>query len=340
MKLLIIGGTGLISTPLTRQLGERGHDVTLYNRGRRDAPLPDGVNVIHGDRTQHASFEAQLREREPFDCVIDMICYEPEDAQSLVRAFAGRVGHLIVCSTVDVYEKPQRRLLLTEETPHHPAPWDYAVKKAQLEEILWESSARGDFPLTVFRPGHSYNDGGALHHTLGSRTSYLDRIWKGKPIIVHGDGSSIWAACHAVDVAGAFTAAAGNEIAYNTAYNVAGEEWLTWNRYHRLVAEAIGAPEPTLVHIPTDLLIQLTDRAYITSINFQYNNAVDNTAAKRDLGFRYTVPFVEGARRIYTTLKERGQIANSDEDPLDDQIITLWERVTSQMMEDMGKLGS
>jgi nucleoside-diphosphate-sugar epimerase len=334
VKVLLIGGTGLISAPMTEQLIERGHEVTHYNRGRRSA-APEGVEQIVGDRTRHAEFEAQMGERGPFDVVIDMICYQPEDAESLIRAFGGKVRQMIVCSTVDVYEKPQRRLPITEDTPLAPAPWDYARDKAALETILWEANRRGDFPLTVFRPGHTYNDAGTLHHSLGSKTTYLDRIRKGKPIVVHGDGASIWAACHAVDVARAFTEAAGNEIAYGKAYNVAGEEWLTWNRYARLIAEAIGAPEPTLVHIPTDLLTKLTDRARIVGLNFGYNTAIDNTAARRDLSFRETVPFAEGARRIYETLEQAGRIENSDDDPLDDRVIEVWNRFSARAVEEM-----
>jgi nucleoside-diphosphate-sugar epimerase len=334
VNILIIGGTGLISTPMTRQLAERGHAVTVFNRGKRSPHLPEGVGQILGDRNDHAAFESLMREQAPFDCVIDMICYKPEDAQSLVRAFRGNVGHLIVCSTVDVYEKPQGRFPITEDTTQRPAPYDYPQDKVKCEVILSEANARGDFPLTIFRPGHTYHDGGALHHSLGSRTTYLDRLRKGQPIVVHGDGSSFWAACHAIDVARAFTESAGNPVAFGKAYNVAGE-WMTWNQYHLAVAEALGAPAPTFVHIPTDLLVRLTDRARIVALNFQYNNLLDNTAAQRDLNFHQTIPFLEGARRIYQTLEKQGRIEDSDTDPLDDRIIAAWERWSAKMVEEV-----
>jgi nucleoside-diphosphate-sugar epimerase len=335
VNILLIGGTGLISTPMTAQLRERSHEVTVYNRARRSPDLPEGVRQIVGDRTDHAAFEAQMRDAEPFDIVIDMICYKPEDAESLVRAFSGRVGQMIVCSTVDVYEKPQRRLPITEDVPLNPAPWDYARDKAKLEAILWEADARGDFPLTVFRPGHTYNDGGALHHSVGSPTpAYLHRIKEGNPILVHGDGTSIWAACHAADVARAFTEAAGNETAYGKAYNVAGEEWLTWNRYHELVAEAMGAPEPKLVHIPTELLAKMTKRAWIVTVNFGYNNAIDNSAAARDLNFHTTVPFVEGVRRMHDTLERGGKMCGLEPDSEYDRIVETWQRWSGKLLEE------
>ena len=280
MRTLIIGGTGLISAPMTRDLAARGEQVTVYNRGKRSPDLPEGVEQITGDRTDYDRFETRMRAVAPFDVVIDMICYKPEDALSLSRAFAGRVGHLIVCSTIDVYSKPASRYPLTEEEPYRPPPWDYAQNKAILEGLLEEAHRRGDFPVTIIRPAHTYHDGGALLHSLGGRTTYLDRLRKNKPIIVHGDGSSLWASCHAVDVARAFVAAAGNAQTFGQSYHVTGEEWMTWNRIHQTVASAIGAPPPTLIHIPTDLLARVAKRAFISGVNFQYNNIFDNSAAQ------------------------------------------------------------
>lgn len=279
-----------------------------------------------------------MRERAPFDCVIDMICYQPEDARSLVRAFSGHVGHLIVCSTVDVYEKPQRRLPITENTPHAPAPWDYAVNKARCEAILREAHGRGVFPLTVLRPAHTYHDGGTIVHSLGGKTTYLDRLRHGKPIVVHGDGSSLWVSAHAEDVSRAFAEAAGNERAFGNSYHLPGEEWFTWNRYHETVAEAIGAPAPRFVHIPTDLLARAApQRANLCAVNFQYHNIFDTTAARADLDFRYTIPLRDGAARLYHWLDQHGGIEDSDADPLDDRLIAAWERLSAAMIRELSE---
>src|SRR4051812_42708668 len=129
MKILIIGGTGLISTAITGELLARGDDVTLYNRGKSDVQFPDGAKFLYGDRMDYAAFEAQMADAEPFDCVMDMFCYKPDDARSLVRTFAHRVGHLIVCSTVDVYAKPALHYPIHEDEPHAPPDWDYAQNK-------------------------------------------------------------------------------------------------------------------------------------------------------------------------------------------------------------------
>jgi nucleoside-diphosphate-sugar epimerase len=162
----------------------------------------------------------------PFDCVVDMIGYLPEDVQSAIRAFRGRVGQYIFCSTVDVYTKPAQHYPIREDAEQEPSPsFPYALNKAGCENILLEAHRRGDFPLTIIRPAQTYGEGGALVHTLGFGTYYLDRVRRGKPIIIHGDGSSLWAACHRDDVGRAFAGAVGNAQALGRAYNVTGAEW-------------------------------------------------------------------------------------------------------------------
>jgi nucleoside-diphosphate-sugar epimerase len=132
----------------------------------------------------------------------------------------------------------------------------------------------------------------------------------------------------------AFVGALGNERAFGRAYHTTGEEWMTWNRYHVGVAEAMGAPAPTLIHIPADLLGQIApERLGVTVENFQYTNIFDNAAARADLGFRYTIPWIEGARRTILWLDERGRIENSDDDPFEDRIIAAWERLSKQMAQ-------
>ncbi|GAB4467572.1 MAG: SDR family oxidoreductase [Armatimonadaceae bacterium] len=338
MDILILGGTGLISTPITAQLLEQGHSVTHYNRGKRDSSFDKQVETVLGDRYDHDGFVRQMDELQTgrkFDVVIEMIGFKPEDVEDLSRAFAGKIGQLIFCSTVDVYSKPPARYPIPDTANRdNPAPWDYAQNKSKCEAILFDAADRGDFPLTVLRPAHTYSDGGALLHSLGGSTTYLDRLRKGKPLVVHGDGQSLWVSCHALDVARGFVNACGNSKTFGKGYTLPGEEWLTWNDIHRTVAQAIGAPEPILVHIPTDLLSRLTERAFIDRVNFQYNNIFDTTAARTDLGFSYTIPLSEGARRVYDNLDKNGRITNSDDDPLDDRILAAWERATDGMLKE------
>ena len=332
MRILILGGTGLISTALTRVLVERGDRVVHFNRGRTPPRHGSAVETIQGDRTDFPAFEAQMASVEPFDCVVDMIGYRRAEAESAVRAFRGRTGQYVFCSTVDVYRKPAGRYPITEAEPRFNDNWDYARCKIECEDVVLAAHARGDLAATVIRPAYTYGEGGRIIHSFGGGSAYLDRLRKGKPIVVHGDGNSLWSCCHIDDVARAMVAATLSPAARGACYHVTGDEWLSWNQYHLQMAEALGAPPPTLVHIPTDLLARIApERARICALNFQFNNIFDNTAARRDLAFRYTIPWREGAARAAAWLHEQGRIEDSDQDPYDDRILALWRRLETEI---------
>jgi nucleoside-diphosphate-sugar epimerase len=335
MKILIVGGTGLISTALTRQLLARGDDVTLFNRGRTEVRLPPGARTIHGDRKDYPAFEAHIQRGARYDCVVDMICFLPAEAESLLRAVRGRTDHLIVCSTVDVYERPALR---------YPIPDDhllggvsrYGKDKAECERILMAAHARGDVPVTILRPAQSYGEGRDFIHVFGRSAGTWKRLREGCPVIVHGDGSSLWVACHVDDVARAFAGAAKNARAFGRAYNVTGEEVMTWDQYTERAAEGLGAPPPQIVHIPTDALARvLPKKSRIIVENFRFHNVFDTSTARRDLGFAYTIPFVEGVRRTAAWLDERGFIQASDGDPWQDRVIEAWRRLGDRLTADL-----
>ncbi len=335
MKVLIIGGTGLISTYITQLLASQAVDLTLYNRGLSQAPTPPGVRLLRGDRSDRPAFEAQMREAGTFDAVIDMVAYAPQDGESAARAFRGRVGQFIFCSTVDVYLKPASRYPYTEAEGYGGLN-DYAANKVVIEKRLWQAHQAGDFALTIIRPAYTYGEGRGPLHTFGGRTTYIDRLRRGKPLVVHGDGNSFWVACHASDVARSFVTALGNPRSFGRAYHTAGEEWLTWDTYHRLAAEAIGAPPPQLVHIPTDFLARVvSQQAGLALTNLQFNNIFDNSAARADLDFRYTVPWAQGARRMVDWLDAHNGVENSDLDDLEDRLAAAWQRAGSQMTGEM-----
>jgi nucleoside-diphosphate-sugar epimerase len=328
MRVLIVGGTGLISTGITRQLAARGDQVVLYNRGQREAEIPE-VERIPGDRNDFERFEAQVAAAGTFDAAIDMVCFEPAQAESAVRAFRGRVGQYVFCSTVDVYTKPATGYPVREDAERQPSPsFPYAYRKAQCERILEGAHKRGELNVTMVRPAWTYGEGGSILHTFGWNSYFLDRLRKGKPVIVPGDGTSFWVACHRDDVARAFVGALGNEAAYGRAYHVTGEEWLTWDAYHRIVADVLGAPRPTLVHVPTDLLGRMApEQAEWCVENFHYNNLFDNAAARADLGFVYNISFAEGARRASAWLEAHGEFEDCNNHPFYDRIVEAWERL-------------
>jgi nucleoside-diphosphate-sugar epimerase len=266
-----------------------------------------------------------------------MICFDPAEAESDVRAFRGRTAQLILTSTVDVYTKYPRRYPITEDEAYG-AVNTYGINKVRSEEIIATAGRRGDFASTIIRPAHTYGEGRGLISSLGWGTGYIDRIRKGKPIVVHGDGTSLWCSCHVDDVGRAYVNAIGNPKAMNQAYHVTGEEWMTWNRYHQGVAEAMRAPLPRLVHIPTDVLAMVAKRGHICIENFQFDNIFDNTRARADLAFRYTIPWVEGVRRTVSWLDAHGKVDNSDDDPYEDRLIAAWERLGAGMLRELAGL--
>jgi nucleoside-diphosphate-sugar epimerase len=335
MKILVVGGTGLISTALTRQLLARGDDVTLFNRGRTDVRLPPGATALRGDRKDLAAFEARLQGGPDYDCVIDMICYLPAEAESLLRAVRGKTGHLIVCSTVDVYARPAQRYPIPDDHPLGGVS-AYGQAKAACERLLRAAHAAGDVPVTLLRPAQTYGEGRDFIHVFGRGAGVWKRLRQGRPVIVHGDGSSLWVACHIDDVARAFAAAAGNGGAFGKAYNVSGEEVMSWDEYTARAAEGLGAPPPRIVHLPTDVLARiLPGRSKIIVENFRFHNLFDTANARRDLGFRYTVPFVEGVRRTAAWLDERDEIASSDGAPWQDRVIDAWTRLGDGLAADL-----
>ena len=340
MKVLIIGGTGNISTAISRSLVERGDQVTVFNRGRTQVQIPGQYHVILGDRYDHAAFEAQMEEAGLFDCVIDMIGYDPEDSESAVRAFGGRVGQFIFCSTVDVYTKPAQHYPVTEDAERKPSPaFTYAYKKAICENTLLRAHERGEFALTIMRPAQTYSDFRTPLPLIGSGPGFLQRVRRGMPIIILGNGTSLWVATHRDDVGAAFANAAGNSRAFGRAYNVTGEEWMTWEQYYRTVAEVMGAPALNLVCIPSDLLGRMAPKsAEWCVINFHFNNIFENSAAMDDLGYQYTIPWAEGVRRLVAWHDKRGLIDGSADDPLYDRIVSVWRRLGDQAVSEMAGL--
>ncbi|MDJ1433254.1 NAD-dependent epimerase/dehydratase family protein [Halostagnicola sp. A-GB9-2] len=324
MDVLVIGGTGLISTGIVRQLVAAGHGVTAYHRGETTTPLPDSVEHVYGDRTDYDVFETRMADIE-VDCVIDMVCFRPADARSAIRAFEGRIEQFVLCSTESVHRRPFRSMPVTEDAPRRPPTTEYGADKARCEDLLGEAYEDGAFEATILRPWQTYGEGGSLLHTFGDGTYYIDRIRRGKPIVVHGDGSGVWGPCHRDDVARAFVNAVGNEQAFGEAYLVTSDDNMSWRRYHRRIADALDAPDPELVTIPTEVLRAVApDRTDHLEDFLQYSAVFDNSKARRDLDFEYTIDWETGVRRTVDWLEERDRIRDSDEVEFDDRLIARW----------------
>lgn len=293
VKVLMLGGTGLIGTGITRQLLAAGHDVTHLNRGQSSNEFEGHVRLVRGDRNSVADLDRAVAESGT-TAVIDMIGFTAEQAELTARVFAGRIEQMVFCSTVDVHTKVGQGFPLDESSPRRPSPaFPYAFAKRQAEQVLEDAAAAGAFSLTVLRPAATYADTAVA--PIGSFAVNVSRIRLGLPIVVHGDGSSLWASCHRDDVAAAFVAAVERPVARNRSYIVASNELMTWDTYWRLVARAAADREPEIVHVPTDLLYAHDpDLAEWCQINFRHPNVFDCAAARRDLGFRVTTSFAGG----------------------------------------------
>ena len=323
MHILFIGGTGLISTAIARQLLGAGHQVKLFNRGKSENRLPPGAEVIVGDRKDYAAFESTFADK-TYDVVVDMVAFHPDDTASAIRAFAGRCTQFIHCSTVCVYSGPVSQIPTTETEPYHSVG-GYGQNKIACEKLLLQAHADNQFPMTIMRPSHSYGEGGSVIRSFGPAETFIDRLRKHKPVVVQGDGNSPWGACHVDDVARGFIGAMGNPKCIGEAYNIAGDEYMTWNQYHEQVAEVVGGTF-TPIHIPTDTLLeaapQLSGGTYEI---FQWPSIFDNAKIKRDTNYTgQTINFKEGVKRTVAWLESENKLTDSDGDDYEDRLIAAW----------------
>ncbi|MDB6127522.1 MAG: Epimerase [Verrucomicrobia bacterium] len=329
MNALIIGGTGLISTGIVKALQARGAEITVYNRGKTDDRL-GSVKRLHGDRNDFAAFENAISASGKWDVVYDMICFRPDQAESDVRAFAGRCGHFFFCSTVCTYGNTQTIIPTTELTPQAPHS-GYGRDKVSCEQIFLRAHAAEKMPVTILRPSHTYGPGGNVINNIGWEATFIDRLRKGKPIIVSGDGHGLWQSAYSEDVGVGFAQAAGRTECFGEAYNIVGDEVVTWDDYTRRTAKAIGAPDPRIVHLPTDLLVTL-DRKRFEALEeiFRFHGVYSNEKIRRDIPeYRSAMPFEEGVRRTVAWMDQHKTIASADTDPFEDRLVEAWEKFSA-----------
>jgi nucleoside-diphosphate-sugar epimerase len=325
MKILLVGGTGVLSTCVAQRLINRGDAVTLYNRGLTPPRLTGPYRQWIGDLGDTEAAIAVMRSDGAWDCVIDTVSGVPEKARAVAAACAGVTRQLIFCSSSNVYPKPAHYYPVREDHPPGAA-FASGVGKIRCEACHREAASRGDFALTIIRPGQIYGETGGVLHSLGQGLGFLDRVRRGMPVIVHGDGTGLWSALHAEDVAGIFAAAAGNPAAFNGVYHAMGEEWMTWDQYYAGIAEAMGAPLPPLVHIPVEMLCEIAPVAGDQARrSLQYPGIYDMTRTRRDFNWKQTIPFVEGMRRTIRWLIDHDRIEPWDASPEYERITQAWQ---------------
>ena len=295
MKALFIGGTGNISSACVELALARGIEVTLLNRGTSGRPVPNGAQVVNGDIRDPQSVRAALGSRS-FDVVAEFVAFTPEHIETDLELFRGHTGQYIFISSASAYQTPPAILPVTESTVLDNPYWEYSRNKAACEERLLRAYREEKFPITIVRPSHTYS---APYVPVEGGWTTIDRMLRGEPVIVHGDGTSLWTLTHANDFAKGFVGLMGNAHAIGEAFHITSDEWLTWNQIHEILAAAAGV-KPTLVHVPSDL-IAAYDKAWGESLlgDKTHSFILDNCKVKHLVpDFICTTPFSRGAEEI------------------------------------------
>jgi nucleoside-diphosphate-sugar epimerase len=252
MKVLFIGGTGEISTACVWRAAQVGHDVAVFNRGTRPEELPGSVRQITGDLHDEAAY-AELG-GEHWDVVCQFMAFEPPQVERDAEVFGGRCGQYIFISSASAYQKPPTRVIVTEDVPVVNPYWAYSQRKADMEAWLLEQHAESRLPVTIVRPSHTHRT--RFPGGIAGGDDWAWRMLNGKPIIVHGDGTALWALTHSSDFAVPFVGLFGQAAALGQAFHITRHmESHPWDHIYTTVGEALGVA-PTLVHVPTDTLVR------------------------------------------------------------------------------------
>jgi len=297
MKVLFVGGSGTISTACVALAVERGMEVFVLNRGNHNDRLPAAVKNIAADYNDEENTAKALADYS-FDVVADFRVFTADGAKKAVRLFGGKTKQYILISSGTVYKKPLEHFIITEDAPLGNIHSFYARNKIAAENVMREALKEG-FPATIVRPSLTYADFMPLTCMWGKPYAIIDRMRRGKEIIVPGDGTSLWTITHNTDFAKGFVGLFGNEKAIGEAFHITQDEVLDWDRIFTILAHAAGV-EPKIVHIATDFIGECSPaRKEGLAGDHSVSAVFDNSKIKRFVpDFKCTVPFAEGARRV------------------------------------------
>jgi nucleoside-diphosphate-sugar epimerase len=333
MRALFIGGTGTISSACAALAVERGIELTLFNRGRRPIAAPKGVELLQGDIDSPAGAEI-LRGR-AFDTVVNWVAYRPEQIERDIALFRDHTKQYVFISSCSVYRKPTPGVYFTEEMPLANPDWEYAHAKILCEERLRHAIESDGFPATIVRPSHTYGPGliPAAFNNSAYPWTIVNRLRRGKKVIVHGDGTSLWTLTYNADFARGFVPLLCNPATLSEAIHITSDEALTWDRITQLVARAAGV-EARIVHVPSDVLHALTPGGRGTLLGDKMHCGLFDTAKLRRFvpDFHCDVPFEEGIRHSLAWFKAdpARQVIDEQFDALTDSILEKMEALTQR----------
>lgn len=332
MKALFIGGTGTISSAITRLIAQMpGWELFLLNRGTRRDEVPVGVHNLIADINDEAAVLKALGDLQ-FDVVCDFIGFVTEQVERDIRLFRGRTRQYMYISSASAYQKPLSSPYITEGTPLSNPHWEYSRNKIACEELLMRHYREKGFPITIIRPSHTYCERGvpvAIHGTKGS-WQVLQRMLDGKPVIIPGDGTTLWTVTHNTDFAKAFVGLMGNAHAIGETFHITSDENLTWNQIHEQVAAALGV-ELNAYHVSSDFLMAVGSQYDLEGnlIGDKANTVIfDNQKVKRAVpGFVATTRFDRGVRLAVDHLLSHPelQVPDPEFDAWCDRVIAVLE---------------
>ena len=327
MKVLFIGGTGNISTYVSRLCIQKGIELYLLNRGTRDVNIP-GVQIINGDISKPEQIIPLLKDHK-WDAVVNWIAFNVNDIERDIDLFSNKTKQYIFISSASAYQKPPSHPVITESTPLYNPYWDYSQNKIACEERLNHEYQNKNFPVTIVRPSLTYDT--VLPVIMGGWTEYtiVDRIKKGKEIIVHGDGTSLWVVTHAEDFAKGFIGLIGHQQAIGHSFHITSDEVLTWEQIYNALAEAVGI-EANIVHISSDFIVE-HEKSLLGSLlgDKSYSVIFDNTKIKTFVpDYIATIPFNQGIKRTlaWFEAEPKRQIIKEESNKMIDNILKAYNK--------------
>ena len=316
----------------TRQALESGIDLWHFNRGKNRARKITGVNTIYGDILDIKTSEKALKDHH-FDVVVNFIAFKPKDIENDFQLFKDKCKQYIFISSASAYQKPPSHPVITEDTPLKNPYWQYSRDKIACEEKLYQLYRENDFPVSIVRPSLTYET--VIPVAIGSWADFtlIDRIRRGKEIIVHGDGSSLWTITHSTDFASGFTGLLGHQQAIGHSFHITSDEILTWNQIYEAVAEAAGE-EAKIVHIPSDFIAR-GDEYYTGTLlgDKSWSVIFDNTKIKTFVPeYKAVIPFNKGIKKTIKWFEEKKErmIILEENNRFMDKVIRDYKRIAEK----------
>lgn len=332
MKVLLVGGTGVISSAVLRRLVAAGHTPVVVSRGNR-APVEAGVEMIVADKSNGPAFVAQMRQLR-FDAVIDMISFNAADVKTTIEAFADRVQQLVVCSTIAAYKRPYASIPTREDAEvlwEDPA-FGYAFNKAELERTIGAAVKERGAPITIIRPSLSFGIGAANIGVLRQNVGIIDRIRRGRPLVMFGDGHHAFSFTFVPDLARAFVGVLGNSATFGQAYHATSEFRTTWTDFYQTFA-SIAGKELRLAHLPSAALAE-ADPTLFGHLNWEksYDGLFDNSKIRAVVpDFNSTVTLKEGLGEIVQWWESSGAKPDPAKEALEEALVAESEQLRARL---------